>query len=108
MDFAVTLETSIQAFAATVEGGLRKGIHCALKGGSAGTWSHRCRYLHLCRAYQRTFEDINKNHKLMTELIWEGKYKDGRRVVPVKIELPFQTIETINESAQERQRTRAR
>jgi adenine-specific DNA-methyltransferase len=41
----------------------------------------------------------------MTELIWEGKYKDGRRAVPVKIELPFQTIETVNESAQDRQRT---
>lgn len=41
----------------------------------------------------------------MTELTWEGKYKDGKRVAPVRIALPFQTIETINESAQERQRT---
>jgi Adenine specific DNA methylase Mod len=41
----------------------------------------------------------------MTELIWEGKYKDGKRVAPVRIALPFQTIETINESAQDRQRT---
>jgi adenine-specific DNA-methyltransferase len=39
----------------------------------------------------------------MTELIWDGKYKDGKKVAPVKIALPFQTIETVNESAQERQ-----
>ena len=41
----------------------------------------------------------------MTELIWEGKYKDGKKVSPVKIALPFQTIETVNESMQERQKT---
>ncbi len=41
----------------------------------------------------------------MTELVWEGKYRDGRKVAPVRIALPFQTIETVNESAQERQRT---
>lgn len=41
----------------------------------------------------------------MTELIWDGKYKDGKKVAPVKIVLPFQTIETVNESVQERQRT---
>ncbi len=41
----------------------------------------------------------------MTELIWEGKYKDGKKVTPVRIALPFQTIETINESAQQRQKT---
>ncbi len=40
----------------------------------------------------------------MTELIWDGKYKDGRKAAPVRIALPFQTIETVNESAQERQR----
>ena len=41
----------------------------------------------------------------MTELIWEGKYdKDGRKVAPTRIALPFQTVETINESAQERQK----
>jgi len=40
----------------------------------------------------------------MTELIWEGKYKDGKKAAPVRIALPFQTIETVNESAQERQR----
>jgi DNA modification methylase len=41
----------------------------------------------------------------MTELIWEGKYKDGKKVTPIRIALPFQTIETINESAQQRQKT---
>lgn len=41
----------------------------------------------------------------MTELIWEGKYKDGKKVAPVRIPLPFQTIETVNESVQDRQRT---
>lgn len=41
----------------------------------------------------------------MTELIWEGKYKDDRKVTPVRIALPFQTIETVNESAQQRQKT---
>jgi len=38
----------------------------------------------------------------MTELHWEGKYKDGKKVAPVRIALPFQTIETINESAADR------
>ncbi len=41
----------------------------------------------------------------MTELIWEGKYKDDKKVMPVRIALPFQTIETVNESAQLRQKT---
>src|SRR5436190_12041206 len=40
----------------------------------------------------------------MTELIWNGKYTDGKKVGPVRIALPFQTIETVNESAQTRQR----
>jgi DNA modification methylase len=40
----------------------------------------------------------------MTELVWAGKYLDGRRSAPVRIALPFQTVETVNESAQERQR----
>ncbi|MBM3475642.1 MAG: site-specific DNA-methyltransferase, partial [Armatimonadetes bacterium] len=40
------------------------------------------------------------------ELIWEGKYDaSGRKTAPVRIALPFQTIETVNESAQQRQRT---
>src|SRR5216684_4043433 len=41
----------------------------------------------------------------MTELIWDGKYKEGKKQGPVRIALPFQTIETVNESAQERQRS---
>ena len=42
----------------------------------------------------------------MTELIWEGKYdKDGKKKGPVRIALPFQTIETVNESAKEREKT---
>ena len=41
----------------------------------------------------------------MTELIWDGKYKDNKKQAPVKIPLPFQAIETVNETAQERQRS---
>jgi len=42
----------------------------------------------------------------MPELIWDGKYDSaGRRIAPLRIALPFQTVETVNESAQERQRT---
>lgn len=41
----------------------------------------------------------------MTELIWDGKYKDGKKQGPVRIALPFQTVETVNESSQERQRS---
>ena len=40
-----------------------------------------------------------------TELIWEGKYDTaGRRVPPLRVELPFQTVEMVNESAQDRQK----
>jgi DNA modification methylase len=40
------------------------------------------------------------------ELVWDGKYdKDGKRVAPLRVSLPFQTVETINESVQERQRS---
>ncbi len=42
----------------------------------------------------------------MVELIWDGKYDaNGKRTAPVRIALPFQTVETVNESAQQRQRT---
>src|SRR4051812_3589369 len=41
----------------------------------------------------------------MTELIWDGKYVDDRKKAPVRIALPFQTAETVNESAQDRQRS---
>ena len=40
----------------------------------------------------------------MVELVWDGKYKDGKKAAPVRIALPFQDIETVNESAQERQK----
>jgi hypothetical protein len=44
-------------------------------------------------------------HPARAELIWEGKYDaDGKRVAPLRVALPFQTVETVNESAQERQR----
>src|SRR5262245_4691476 len=37
------------------------------------------------------------------ELIWDGKYDaNRRRVAPLRTALPFQTVETVNESAQER------
>lgn len=40
----------------------------------------------------------------MVELIWDGKYDaNGRRVAPLRLKLPFQTVETVNASAQERQ-----
>ncbi len=41
----------------------------------------------------------------MAELIWEGKYHEGKKVAPVRVALPFQTVETVNESAQDRRRT---
>jgi len=42
----------------------------------------------------------------MPELVWDGKYDaEGRRVAPPRVSLPFQTVETVNESAQERQRS---
>src|SRR5438132_369019 len=41
-----------------------------------------------------------------TELRWDGKYNpDGTKRAPLRVELPFQTVETVNESAQDRQRT---
>ena len=40
-----------------------------------------------------------------TELIWDGKYDaDGKRIAPLRVALPFQTVETVNESVQERQK----
>lgn len=42
----------------------------------------------------------------MVELRWDGKYdKDGKVVPPLRVNLPFQTVETVNESAQQRQRS---
>jgi Mrp family chromosome partitioning ATPase len=38
------------------------------------------------------------------ELVWEGKYDAaGRRAAPLRVALPFQAVETVNESVQERQ-----
>ena len=40
----------------------------------------------------------------MPELIWEGKYDNNGQIVgPPRVSLPFQTVETVNQSAQERQ-----
>jgi len=40
----------------------------------------------------------------MVELTWQGKYDaDGKRTAPLRLQLPFQTVETVNESAQQRQ-----
>ena len=42
--------------------------------------------------------------QMKTELIWAGKYDAaGRKAAPVRVKLPFQTVETVNESVQERQ-----
>lgn len=40
----------------------------------------------------------------MTELIWNEKYKNGKKSSPIRISLPFQTIETVNESAEDRKK----
>jgi len=39
----------------------------------------------------------------MVELVGDGKYdSNGKRVAPLRLKLPFQTVETVNESAQQR------
>jgi hypothetical protein len=41
-----------------------------------------------------------------TELVWEGKYDSaGNRVTPLRVALPFQSVETVNESAADRRHT---
>ena len=41
----------------------------------------------------------------MVELVWDGKYdKDGKRAAPLRVSLPFQTVETVNEDPTERRR----
>ncbi len=41
-----------------------------------------------------------------TELVWEGKYDSaGNRVAPLRVALPFQTVETVNESEADRRHT---
>ena len=38
-----------------------------------------------------------------TELVWDGKYDaNGKRVATLKVALPFQAVETVNEPAGER------
>src|SRR5712664_1640409 len=45
------------------------------------------------------------SYRQQLELLWEGKYDEhGKRVAPLRVALPFQTIETINEATQERQK----
>lgn len=40
----------------------------------------------------------------MVELVWDGKYdSNGRRTALLRLKLPFQTVETVNESVQQRQ-----
>jgi DNA modification methylase len=40
------------------------------------------------------------------ELVWEGKYDSaGNRVAPLRVALPFQTVETVNESTADRRHT---
>lgn len=41
----------------------------------------------------------------MAELIWHGKYQAGKNAGPVRIALPFQAVETVNESSQDRERS---
>jgi adenine-specific DNA-methyltransferase len=41
----------------------------------------------------------------VAELVWNGKYRDGKRVGPTRVALPFQTVETVNDSAQDGTRT---
>lgn len=41
-----------------------------------------------------------------TELVWDGKYDaTGKRVSPLRVALPFQTVEMVNESVQDRQKS---
>lgn len=40
------------------------------------------------------------------ELTWDGKYnKQGRRVIPPRVALPFQVVETNNQSRATREQT---
>ncbi len=61
--------------------------------------------LHSCIIYLSPTTTLRKDTPAMTELIWDGKYRDGKKVPPRRIILPFQTIETVNESTADRHRT---
>ena len=53
---------------------------------------------------RRTAAPNAQRRPARAELIWDGKYDAaGRRVAPLRVALPFQTVETVNESAQDRQ-----
>lgn len=42
----------------------------------------------------------------MPELVWEGNYgSNSHKVAPTRVALPFRTVETVNKSAQERERS---
>ena len=42
----------------------------------------------------------------MVKLVWDHKYDEsGNSIAPLQIALPFQTIETLNESTQQRQKS---
>jgi len=44
--------------------------------------------------------------ELVVEVVWKDKFdSSGAKIAPLKLALPLQTIETINESTQERQRS---
>jgi len=41
----------------------------------------------------------------MVELTWEGKYDaDGKRTAPLRVQLPFQTVETVKRDLDRGQR----
>ena len=67
-------------------------------------------FLRTLRRMAETNENAAKTqHPLAvtrTELVWEGKYDSaGNRVAPLRVALPFQTVETVNESAADRRHT---
>ena len=42
----------------------------------------------------------------MVKLVWDNKYDEsGNKIAPLQIALPFQTVETLNESSQQRQKS---
>jgi adenine specific DNA methylase Mod len=42
----------------------------------------------------------------LVKLVWDHKYDEsGNSIAPLQIALPFQTIETLNESTQQRQKS---
>jgi adenine-specific DNA-methyltransferase len=57
-------------------------------------------------AVRRSGEAAAPRRPARAELIWDEKYDGaGRRVAPPRVGLPFQTVETVNESPQDRQRS---